>query len=239
MTGPVEGVLDDSELAVAADELNACLVREVDAEAGTRAQRLPDRDRLGLAFGLDGRCVSIFDYPTGRPVRRLVREDSVDRRGILEASRRVDDIAGGHALARLRASIEPNERLACGNGDPHLHVVLVECPVADGKTGADGALRVVLVRDGGAEERHHRVTDELLDGAAVALELGAEAFVVGPEQRLDVLGVELLRALREADEVAEHDRDDLALSPWFGHRQAVFASSRSPRSMKRIAPTER
>ena len=35
------------------------------------------------------------------------------------------------------------------------------------------------------------------------------------------------------------DSHDLALSSLFGHRQALFASSRSPRSMKRVAPTER
>ena len=80
--------------------------------------------------------------------------------------------------------------------------------------GADRALGVVLVRGRRAEERHHRVADELLDGAAVALELGADALVVRAEERLDVLGVELLGPLREADEVAEDDRDDLALSAW-------------------------
>jgi len=36
--------------------------------------------------------------------------------------------------------------------------------------------------------------------------------VVGAEQRLDVFGVELLGTAREADEVAEDDRDDLALA---------------------------
>ena len=64
-----------------------------------------------------------------------------------------------------------------------------------------------------AEERHHRVADELLDRAAVALELGAHALVVGAEYRLDVLGIERLGLRREPDEVAEDDRDDLPLSP--------------------------
>ena len=68
------------------------------------------------------------------------------------------------------------------------------------------------MRDRGAEERHHRVADELLHRAAVALELAANARVVGAEERLDVLGVELLGARGEADEVAEDDGNDLALS---------------------------
>ncbi len=44
--------------------------------------------------------------------------------------------------------------------------------VEDAERGAHGALRVVLVRDGHAEVRDDRVADVLLDGAAVALELG-------------------------------------------------------------------
>ncbi len=65
---------------------------------------------------------------------------------------------------------------------------------------------------GSSEERHDCVADELLDRTAVALELGADARVVGPQDRLDVLRVETLRLRREADEVAEDDRDHLALS---------------------------
>ncbi len=62
--------------------------------------------------------------------------------------------------------------------------------------------------------------------------------MVRAEERLDVFGVELLRPLREADEVAEDNRDDLALAASRGH-QAIFARSPSPRSMKNVAPTDR
>ena len=112
--------------------------------------------------------------------------------------------------------------------------------VADRERRADGALGVVLVRRRRPEERHHRVADELLDGAAVSLELGADALVVGAEDSLDVLRVHRLGPRREADEVAEDDRDDLAFAARRRH-QAVFASasSASPRSRKKVAPTER
>jgi len=83
----------------------------------------------------------------------------------------------------------------------------------------------------GREEGHDRIADELLHGAAVALELGAEARVVRAQQRLDVLRIELLGALRKADEVAGDDGHDLALSALRGHGQALFASSCSPRLM--------
>ena len=84
--------------------------------------------------------------------------------------------------------------------------------VADRERCAHGALGVVLVRGRRAEERHHGIADELLDGAAVTLELRADALVVGAQERLDVLGIDRLRRAREADEVAEDDRDDLALA---------------------------
>ena len=89
---------------------------------------------------------------------------------------------------------------------------LLDREVADRERRADGALGVVLVRGRRAEERHDRVPDELLDRSAVALELRAHALVVRSEERLDVLRIERLRARGEADEVAEDDRDDLALA---------------------------
>jgi hypothetical protein len=74
-----------------------------------------------------------------------------------------------------------------------------------------GALGVVLPGDRRAPHRHDRVADELLDGAAVALELGLHAGVIRGEHPPYVLGIELLRAAGEADEVGEEDGDDLAL----------------------------
>ena len=62
-----------------------------------------------------------------------------------------------------------------------------------------------------AEQGHDCVSDELLDGAAVALELGAHALVVGAQERRDILGIHRLGSRGKADEVAEDDRDDLAL----------------------------
>ena len=65
------------------------------------------------------------------------------------------------------------ERLAGGDPDPNLELALFGERVSDGERGADGALGIVLVCDRRAEHRHDRVADELLDGAAEALELGA------------------------------------------------------------------
>ena len=71
---------------------------------------------------------------------------------------------------------EGDDGLAGGDGRPHgelelfLLVQLVD-RVEDAESRADGALGVVLVRDRRAEDRHHRVADELLDRAAEALDL--------------------------------------------------------------------
>ena len=89
-----------------------------------------------------------------------------------------------------RASSEI-ERFAGRDPDAELELLL-DGEVADRERRADGALGVVLVCGRRAEERHHRVADELLDGAAVSFELGANALVVRPEDRLDVLGIQRL-----------------------------------------------
>ena len=207
----LERVPDDAELALAADELGARLVRDVDAEARVRGDGRPDADRLRLALRLDRLGLLVVDGGPRRAVRRLVDEDPVHRRRALQACGRVDDVARGHALAGVGPRVESNERLAGRDPDPQLELLL-ERELADRERGANRTLGVVLVRGRRAEERHHRVADELLDGAAVALELGADALVVGTQERFDVLGIHRLRPRGEADEVAEDDRHDLALA---------------------------
>jgi hypothetical protein len=51
--------------------------------------------------------------------------------------------------------------------------------VAGGERSANGALGVVLVSDRRSEDGHHGVADELLHRAAEALDLEAQARVVG------------------------------------------------------------
>ncbi len=88
------------------------------------------------------------------------------------------------------------------------------------------------MRDGGAEERHHRIADELLDRAAVSLELATEACMVRTEHCTYVFRIELLGLRREADKVAEEDGDDLALS-----RAATSGASDAPHIPHRRKPS--
>ena len=77
------------------------------------------------------------------------------------------------------------------------------------------------MRNRRAEQRHHCVADELLHRAAETLELRAQTLVVGTEDRLDVLRIELLGACREADEVGEEDGDDLPFAPRRSHEPSL------------------
>ena len=56
------------------------------------------------------------------------------------------------------------------------------------------ALRVVLVGDGRAEQRHDPVAEELVDGALVAVHLGEHQLEGAGHQAVDVLGIEALEA---------------------------------------------
>ena len=110
MVSALEGVPDDAQLALAADQFGARLVRDVDAEARVCGNRSPDPDRLGLALGLAGSRVLVVDRRASGPLRRLVDEDSIDGGGALQAGSSVDDIARGHPLACFGLSVETHER---------------------------------------------------------------------------------------------------------------------------------
>ena len=208
----LERITDDAELALATHELGTGLVGDVDAEAGMRCDGSPYRDRLGLSLCLDGVGTLVVDGRSRRPEGRLVDKDAVDRCSALQARGCVDDIARRHPLARPGLRVEADERLSCG--DPHAQLeLLIERELPDCERRTNGSLRIVFVGGRRAEERHHRVADELLDGAPVPLELRANPLVVGPQERLHVFGIHRLGLRREPDEVAEDDRDDLSLAP--------------------------
>ena len=90
-------------------------------------------------------------------------------------------------------------------------VALLSEPSPDRKRRPDRSLRVVLVHDGRAEDRHHRVADELLDRPAVTLDLPLGRGMEGPQGGTHVLRVSRIGAGGEADEVADENGDDLAL----------------------------
>src|SRR5207253_9039861 len=75
----------------------------------------------------------------------------------------------------------------------------------------DRSLPVALMRPGATEHPHDPVPNDLPHRPAVTLDLPPHPLVVRSQPRPHVLGIGLLRCRREPDQVAEKDRDDLAL----------------------------
>ena len=85
--------------------------------------------------------------------------------------------------------------------------------VENAKTGAHSSLGVVAVSDGSTEHCHHGVADELLEHAAVRLDLLARGVVVAAERVADILRIRLVRRRREPLQIDEQHRDELPLLP--------------------------
>ena len=184
-----------------------------DSRASTDGPPHGDRRRLALGDHRGERLE--LDRAAGRAHRRLVDDHCSDRSRALEASGRVDDVACDHSLAAFRPRPERDDRLS--GRDRRAHSNLEPLPaelldrVQDPERRAHGSLGVVLVRDRRAEDRHHRVADELLDRAAEALDVRLDALVVRTERRPDVLGIRAVRAVGEPDGVHEEHGYDLPL----------------------------
>ena len=121
----------------------------------------------------------------------------------------VDDVAGDHPLVR---GADRHRRLAGQHAGASLDARAERLDRVDQlERGTNGALGVVLVRDRRAPDGHHRVADELLDRAAVALDHLAREVEVARQRVADVLRVTLLGERREADEIREQDADEAPL----------------------------
>ena len=130
----------------------------------------------------------------------------------LQPGRGVDDVAGDHRLSERGPRAEIDERLAGVDRDPQLKV-RSRNGVADRDRCTHRALRVVAERGRRAEDRHHRVADELLDDTAEGLELVANGLVIGREHRPHIFWIEALAEGGRAHEVDEYDADDASLLP--------------------------
>ena len=225
-----KNVLQQREVDLAADERRGVGAGQIRPEPRPRSQRLEDAHRLRLAFHRGRIELLIVEHHRRGLVRGDADGDSHLRRETLQPRRGVDRIAGQEAFARPRVHVEPHQRLARVDAHPQAKRRTSQSlqplrRLHDPEARADRSFRVVLVRGGHAEHAHHRVTDELLDDAAVVLDRGSHHLRVGVEHRVHVLGIRRLRQAREPDQVAEQGRDDLALLRHrpFGNRQRKAA----------------
>ena len=164
--------------------------------------------------------------------RVLAEQDLARARSLLEPGGDVDRVARDERVA-----------LACDDragvhADPSVEPELPD-DVAELDCRACRAQRVVLARDGDPEHRHHRVADELLDGAAVPLEHAARGVVVAVHQRAERLRVGALPDRRRAGEVAEQHRDDLPHLARRDRGERRAATGAEPEVVGALAPARR
>ena len=140
--------------------------------------------------------------------------------GGLEAGGRVHRVAGQHAVARACRSLHIDQDVAGLDPDPHreLRLPLRREPVVQLgqdrlhlERGADGPLRIVLMRLRHPEHREHRVAHELLEQPAVALDLDAQPVERAPHHGLHDLRVLLLGERRRSHQIGEERRRELQL----------------------------
>jgi hypothetical protein len=189
----------------------------VRAEAGTGGERPKQRQRLG--FPLDGYLGQrlVLEHPARRAIRLFADRNTVHRRRALDASGRVDNVARHDPLPLLGSRADGDDRLARVNPHPHLQLkigtglIQIRDRFQDCEPRPHRPLGVVLVRHRSAAHGHDRVADELLDRAAVPLDLLPHTRVVRTDSRAHVLWVLLFRGGGEADQVAEQDAHELPL----------------------------
>ncbi len=205
----MEEIFDQAHLALAADE--RCLEAgraPLAAAGGDHSRRVPQRHRLGLALELVLARVLVGDRCLARAPCSLSDEDGSGLRGRLHPRSGVDEVPCNHALA---LGPDRDGRLARDHADAHRELGRADLAsershdLDELEARAHGPLRVVLACDGCAPDGHDRVADELLDGAAVALDHTADRVEIAREELPDLFGVAVLGERREADEVAEQD----------------------------------
>ena len=176
----LERTTQDPEIDLASHEWGLVPPEQLRTETRARGLRVEETDRLGLTFEFGGRKLHEVEDVSRRFVRPLAHRDTVDWRDALQPRRRVHHVACDETLAEFWASIERDDPLAGVDPDADVKVytlalgVEVSDRIEDPQAGADCALGVVLVCDGRPEHGHDGVADELLDGAAVALDLDPE-----------------------------------------------------------------
>ena len=148
-------------------------------------------------------------------MRRLADQHLARRRRLLEPRRHVHRVPGRQPLLR------PGHHLAGVHADPAADAQLRQ-RVAHLHRRPARPQRVVLVRRGDPEHRHHRVADELLHRPAVRLDDRLHPLEVARQQRPQRLRIGRLPERRRAGDVAEQHR----------HRLADLARSRRRRERR-------
>jgi len=114
----VERIPQKVDLAFPPDERPRLVIEDLGAEARTRLDRFPRRNRLGFPLRCDRSDLAVRDAAPRRAVRCLADHDAVHRCGGLKPGRGVHDIARRHSLTFRGARPEADKRLARRDTDP-------------------------------------------------------------------------------------------------------------------------
>ena len=175
---------------------------------GGHAHGLPRRNGLRLALELERLECLVAHGGHGGSHRALANGHAAGPRRALQPGGHVHGVAGHrvagtHGAGEHLAGVHAHAQVEVDAGREAL-VHLVHGGL-HAEAGAHGALGVVLVRHGRAEDRHHVVADVLVDGAAVALDLLAEPHQGAVDERLHGLWVHALGHGGVAGQVGEED----------------------------------
>ena len=178
----------------------------------------------------------------------LGQADPARRRELLNASGQPHDVPLRGVVHAQVVTDAPDDDLARVGAHAHREVEPALAPhiVGEGPEIARhlerrraGALGVVLVGDGGAEERHDAVAGVLVDGPLVAVDAVGENAEEAIEEAMPVLGVDALGELHRARDVREEhgDRLALALERAPGGKDLLGgAARRAPQALQNLAP---
>ena len=208
---------------VAADERPGRLVAQP-ADPGARLERLPRLDGLQLASRVESSVSAGDDRPlVARFVGVETRMPSTGAAAWIRrrrSSRRPPPSTRPSPDGRRPRRVLRRSQRRCGRGGRVTRSAVEGADrVAGGKSRANGALWIVLVRRRSAVDGDHGVPDELLDRPSVPLERPPERLVVAPQQGTNVLGstcsaraVEPTRSTNTAVTTLRSSRDGVSAS---------------------------
>jgi hypothetical protein len=211
----VEQLLDQTELVVPADKRRLQAIdplRATDVGDDRSGGVEPDGLRLALQQVLAG--IRVRHRRRRQRPRRLVDPHLPGLRDGLDPSCGVHRITRDHPLADgaqgdrhlTREDADPHRQVGDAGGGSH-----ASHPVDQVQASPHGALSVVLVRYRHTPDRHDRVTDELLDRAAVPAHHDLRHREVVRQKLAHVLRVARLRQGGEPHEIAEEHRGQPSL----------------------------
>ena len=176
----------------------------------------PGRDELLAALGVDRLQGVVANGATGGGEGGRAHEHLAGLGGGLQAVGRVHHVA--HRGVVAAGAQRAHQHLARVHADAHADVDVELGRVRrqrllHAQRGAHGALGVVLVGGGRAEEGDDGVADDLVHPPAEGVDVGHQPLEAPVDEVLHLLRVARLGERRVADQVREEHRDDPTLVP--------------------------